>query len=562
MPSLAEEIRLLREQLEGPNRFRDVAFMLRREKTKETLLWAGGRWDRIERRFLDDVEVEIAAVVDLEESQTGFTEWFAEFLADFRDGFPRDISAALVAGDRRAGKTFDAYYCQIAALIDVPFIPSTGQPALGWTVSKTFRERDELDELIAARIPHDWFRYQRAPEHRYEFLPFRGSSLHGPSLLNLSADDPDSLKRGKVDWLLYNEVQKMQARAVVNGLYGTADQSGLCVMTANKPSASDTRGEWMFDLREAIDDEAKTAAAALKREPLGIRFFLMSSKNNTKIDAPARKRVGRLAAIIDPTQAEADNDDGSEWKRPGDKACWEFDKHKHLHALPADGFRRVEVTLQVAQRHHYLADCGAIVGGDFQFKPHIIGAFARLFGDPDRPEYHFVDEHVEPRATEEQFIEGINERLPAYKRESTLWVLDASAFWQGAQHDFEANERLSSEVLLGDGWACVPPQPAKGKTGRARNPPVDERLSLFNEMFRQGRLKIDPKRCPWLAECAREATTKRETGRRHLVANKWAHGIDAMSYVVWLCEPKPDGIKMKPSDIVLVGIDRQGWTRG
>jgi hypothetical protein len=53
-------------------------------------------------------------------------------------------------------------------------------------------------------------------------------------LLNLSADDPDGLKRGKVDWLLYNEVQKMQARAVVNGLYGTADQAGLCIMTANR----------------------------------------------------------------------------------------------------------------------------------------------------------------------------------------------------------------------------------------------------------------------------------------------------------------------------------------
>lgn len=557
MPTLSEEIRLLREQLEGPARFRDVALALRREKTQETLLWAGGRWDRIERRYLDDVEVETAAVIDLEESQIEFTEWFAAFLADFRDGFPRDISAALVAGDRRAGKTFDVYYCQIAALIDVPFIPSTGLPALGWTVSKTFRERDELDELVAARIPRDWYRYQRAPEHRYELTPFRGTSLHGPMLLNLSADDPDSLKRGKVDWLLYNEVQKMQARAVVNGLYGTADQAGLCMMSANRPSESDTRGEWLFDLREAIDDEIKTKAAALKREPLGIRFFLMSSKHNTKIDAPARKRVGRLAAIIDPSQAAADNDDGREWKRPGDKACWEFDKHKHLHALPAPEFRRIEVTQQVARRHYYLEHCAGIAGGDFQFKPHIVGAVARLFGDADAPEYHFVDEHVEPRATEEQFLEGFEERLGSrYTRDDTLWVLDASAFWQGARHDFEANERASSEVLIGDGWVAVPPQPPRGKTGRGRNPPVDERLSLFNEAMRHDRIKIDPIRCPWLAECAREATTKRDTGKRRLVANKWAHGIDAMSYVVWLCEPRPDDRRASPSDVMIVRRDR------
>jgi signal transduction histidine kinase len=219
VPSLLEEIRLLREQLDGPERFIDVALALRREKTQETLLWAGGRWDRLERRFLDHIEPDTVVVIDLEESQTGFTTWFAEFLADFRDGYPRDISAALVAGDQRAGKTFDAYYCQIAALIDVPFIPRTRLPALGWTVSKTFRERDELDELMAARIPRDWYHPQKAPEHRYEFVSFSTPGQHGPMLLNLSADDPDSLKRGKVDWLLYNEVQKMQARAVVNGLY-------------------------------------------------------------------------------------------------------------------------------------------------------------------------------------------------------------------------------------------------------------------------------------------------------------------------------------------------------
>jgi hypothetical protein len=180
-------------------------------------------------------------------------------------------------------------------LIDVPFIPSTRLPALGWTVSKTFRERDELDELMAAPIPCDWYHAQKAPEHRYEFVCFASPALHGPMLLNLSADDPDSLKRSKVDWLLYNEVQKMQARAVVNGLYGTADQAGLCMMTGNKPSGADSRGEWLFDVREAIDDERKLNELALKRERLGIVFFVMSSKDNKKIDAPARKRVGRLA---------------------------------------------------------------------------------------------------------------------------------------------------------------------------------------------------------------------------------------------------------------------------
>lgn len=553
MASLAEEIRLLREQLEGPERYRDLALALRRDKTKETLLWAGGRWDRLENRFVDETEPETVTVIDLEESQTEFTTWFAEFLADFRDGYQRDISAALVAGDRRAGKTFDAYYCQIAALIDVPIIPATKMPAMGWTVSKTFRERNELDELMSARVPSEWYHLQRAPEYRYDFV-------HGSVLFNLSADDPDSLKRGKVDWVLYNEVQKMQARAVVNGLYGTADQAGLCMMTANKPRANDSRGEWLFDLKEAIEDEVHAQASALKREALGIRYFLMSSKNNRKIDQPARRRVGRLAAIIDPTTAEADNDDGTEWKRPGDKACWEFDKHKHLHMPPRIGLR--EVTAEVAQPHFW-GEWGGVAGIDFQGKPHIPTAVLQIYGDPNRPLYCFVDEYVEigKALTEELFLEGFElihgER---YKRDGLLWICDASSTWQGPRHDFEGGERPSSEVFEGAGWTIIPSQaPVKtSKTGRGRNPRVDERLQLFNELLRQDRIRIDPKRCPWLVECIREATTKRMTGRRVLVGNQYAHMIDAATYPIWRLEPRPGRPHIDHTEVRSVNVSRWG----
>jgi hypothetical protein len=554
MRSFAQELQEVKEALGGHDRL-DLALALRRAKTGETLLWAGGRWDPLERRFLDpdtEQEPEQVAVVDLEESQVEFTTWFAGFLRDFREGYPRDISGALIAGDRRAGKTFDAYYCQIAALIDVPVHPNSKVPIVGWTVSKTYRERDELDDLIAARIPRHWYHATRAPEHRYDFI-------HGAALRNLSADDPDSLKQGKVDWLLYNEVQKMQARAVVHGLYGTADQAGLCMMTANKPSARDSRGEWLFDVKDAIDDEIKAAAAEKKREPLGIKYFLLSSKNNTKIDQPARRRVGRLAAIIDPAQAEADEDDGDEWKRPGDKACWEYDKHRHLHAVPVIGI--TDVTRHVASRV-YWGDWDAIPGIDFQGKPHIACAVIRCFGDPELPVFHFVDEHVEKgkALTEERFIEGFEARLgTTYTRENSLWVCDASSTWQGPRHDFEGGERPSSDVFEGDGWTMIPSQPPakNSKTGRGRNPFVDERLQLFNELLRKDRIRIDPVRCPWLTECVREATTKRDTGRRRLVGNEYAHMIDAATYPIWRMERRPGAPSLTAADIRRVPVSRR-----
>jgi hypothetical protein len=544
MPSFAQQLHEVKEALVGLGRYQDLALALRREKTKETLLWAGGRWDRLDRRFLDpDTECEPADVwvIDLEESQVDYTLWFAEFLRDFREGYPRDISAALVAGDRRGGKTFDAYYCQIAALVDVPLHPVAKTPAIGWTISKTYRERDELDDLMSSRIPREWYHPKKAPEHRYDFV-------HGSALRNLSADDPDSLKQGKVDWVLYNEVQKVQARGVVHGLYGTADRAGLCVMTANKPSARDSRGEWLYDLKEAIEDESRNAAAGKKIDPLGIKFFLFSSKKNTKIDQPARKRVGRIAALIDPEQAEADEDDGVEWRRPGDKALWEFDKHRHLHAVPAVfGTNFPDVTRTVLNRHEW-GEWIVGAGIDFQGKPHIVCAVFRLFGDPLKPTYWFVDEHVElgRNLTEELFLEGFEHRLVEglarpYTKQNLLWICDSSSTWQGPRHDFEGGERPSADVFEGDQRSIIPAQPPakNSRTGRGRNPFVDERLQLANELLRQDRVRIDPHRCPWLAECAREALTKRQGARRKLVANQYAHGIDAFTYPIWRLELRP-----------------------
>jgi hypothetical protein len=72
---------------------------------------------------------------------------------------------------------------------------------------------------------------------------------------------------------------------------------------------------------------------------------------------------------------------------------------------------------------------------------------------------------------------------------------------------------------------------------------VDERLDLANDLLRRDRWKIDPTRCPWLAECAREATTERKTGRRKLKHDQFSHAIDAATYPLWRLAPRADGFK-------------------
>lgn len=558
-PSLAQQLREVSEALEGPARYKDLALALVRDKTGETLLWSGGVWDALEGRYLDERTPSLVATVALEESQVPFTRWLAEFVRDFREGYPRDISLALAAGDRRAGKTFAAYLGQIAAINDVPFLPHTGAPIIGWTISHTYRERAELNDLIASVLPSWFYRGGKAPDYRYEFA-HAPPGRHGPHLRNLSADDPDALKQGRADLVLYNEPQKMQARAIVHGLYGTADQAGLTLLAANRPSEHDSHAEWLYDLKEAIDDELRLQAQQHQREPLGAVFFGFKSKDNTKIDQPARRRVARLAAIIDPAQAAADDDDAdAPWRKPGDRASVEFDKHRHVALVPELGAR--DCTQQVLERCGFWGEHDAAAGVDFQDKPHIASTVARFFGDPDAPLVQFVDEHID-KADERRYLDGFFSRfgpLRGYSRSRLAWIGDASGSWQTGKHDGEG-ERTSFSIWKDEGCEILPPQDPVGDTGRARNPFVDDQLQLWNELLRTDRLRLDPKRCPWLIECAREAKTKRDNGRRRIVQNKYAHALAAALYLVWRVWSRSGEGRPAANDVRIVQVRRRDTT--
>lgn len=455
---------------------------------------------------------------------------------------------ALVAGARRGGKSFATYMCQIAALLDVPMAPNRS-PTIGWTISRTYRERDELDQLIHAKIPASYYKHQKAPEHRFTFA-------HGSYLRNMSADDPDALKQGRVDYLLYNEPQKMHARAIVHGLYGTADQAGLVLLAANKPSVNDSRGEWLFDLREAIEDERREQARDLNREPFGALYFNVPAGLNTRIDQPARQRVAKIAVVIDKEQAQADEDEGGPWQKPGDRASRDFDKHKHVAAVPElAGGRWRECTAEVASDRGTWGDWKAIGGVDFQDKSWAIaGVVARLFGDPRKPTIWFCDEHHD-RTDERQYLEGFEERFAArrgYTKDSLLWIGDASGSWQTAKH--ESGDRTSFSIWQDESWTIIPPQDSKSDQEgvRARNPFVDDQLALWNELLREDRLKFDPRRCEWLIECVREAVTKRTRGRRHIVQNKHAHALAAALYLAWRIAGKVDGKPATPDDVRII----------
>ena len=535
--TLAQRLQAAEDKLIGSGRWLDLRLDLAMYRetddrrgvaipTGQPLLTAGGRWDRTFGRFLEpstEGDAEIFSLVGVEESQREFVSFFAEWLSDYVHHVARDTTVAMLAGDRRGGKSFSAVAAVIAACVDCP-TAADGTPLTAWLVCKSFRERFETEQWILNRIPSEWYHHLGAPVHEFHFA-------HGSILRLISVDDEQATKQGRVDIAYLNEPQKMGPQAVANAVLGSSDLGGLVILAANPPG-DDGRGEWMFDLKEALDDERVALAKGQKVEPLGVRFFHFDSKKNRSIDQVSRRRAGRIAGLINPKNKAGDVE--GEWRRPIDRAAWEFDKHRHLHTAPQIGVR--DITQQLLADHDGNG-CVAAAGIDFQNRPHIVCAVARCYGDPDDPIIAFVGEHVgERRQSEEQFLETFEEyaKPKGWTRESLLWIGDASSSWQGPRHDFEHEERDSFSVFREAGWEIVPSrEPApNSKTGRGRNPDIADRLQLINERLRRDRVLIDPNACPWIAECFAKAQTKREDGKRKLKGDRYAHGFDAATYLI------------------------------
>jgi len=489
--------------LSDDDRYLDICLILRRDKTKETLLFAGGRWDFADRRFLD-CDPEQCKIVDLEESQVPFTLWFAkEWLCPFREGFPRDTSLVGAIGERRGGKTFDLIQCELAAAVDVPLVD--GSPLVGWVISANYQERDEVDQTIVSTLPSTWFKYRGQPHYRYTLA-------HGSTIRSVSANDPDTLKRGRGDILLFNEAQKMSVEALTHGIYGTIDKGGLAMLAANPPRKQ--RGEWVRTLKEAIDDGLVPSA----------KFFGFSAKDNTKIDHVARGRVDNIVRVINPKAADADTDGA--WLPVGDRAYYKFDRRTHLKCVPELG----DVTAELLRRK--VGRVYAFLGGvDFQGVPHHAGVVLRAFGDLARPTYFATDE-ILTTGVEEDFLAEVDDK-DRYEPANLLWIGDASGQWQTGGD--RTKGRQSFDIFKSQRWHIRPPQLKRTDKGEwSKNPNIADRMNLVNRLLAEGRLFIDPNTCPRLAESIRECELK-----FHKPHGEHSHITDALGYALFWIEPRP-----------------------
>lgn len=495
-------------------RYLDLCLILRQKSTGRKLLEAGGRWDRIAQRY--DGSPTRCKIVDLQESQIEFTEWFAEWLDAFKNGRPRDKRLVMASGERRGGKTFNLVQACIAMAIAVP-------KCIVWMVSPSYQERDELERTIREYIPtvrgldvnpRAWARYRGIPDYRFTFQ-------NGSVVQSISSDDPETLKRGRADLVFLNEAQKHPIAALTNAIPGTIDRAGLVLLAANPPRSK--RGVWVKDLRDAIDEETITAA----------KYFTFKAGGNDAIDLGAKADVGQILGILDP-KAKAADDEGL-WLPVGERAYFAFRRKAdpatgnpgNLGKVPDLG----DVMGAVLKRKGVGRDFHVVAGADFQASPFNCAAFVRPFGDPLRPTYYVVGE-VFTEGHEDDFIDDMIDA--GYDAESTIVIGDSSGTFQDNERKHRG--RYSFDYFKARRYRIEAPRKGKADPNRPRNPDKRDRVSLVNKLLAQGRLVIDRDRAPRIAEALAECEAKDWLPKPN---TKYTHPTDALGYALFWLEPEP-----------------------
>lgn len=501
--SLQARLSELEEKLSDDRRYLDLCLEIR-TKAGATILRVGGRWDRLHECY--DGEAATCTVVIAKESQIPVVLEFRAWLEAFVNKQPRK-RMMLTGGSRRGGKSYIMVALVVAMAIAVP-------DALGWLVSPNLTKRDELERYLREIVPPEWRHYRGAPEYRFTLPNYS-------SVQSITGDTAEALKRGEATIIGYNEPQTCTVDIVTYGLPALIDEGGLAFFAGNP--ARTKRGMWFNNLRKAIIEGVINSGT----------FFDVSAEENDSIDQGARRDINETLYLLDEEAAKRDA--AGEWIDVGDFAYPEFDGRRNVGLVPELG---TDITPQLTKRRAYRA-FPWFAGADFQAWPYNAGVVVKAYGDMARPTYYVVGEilatGLEDNFLDEVFFDG------RFAPENLLWIGDASGTWQDAQH---TKGRCSFDIFKQRRYMILPPQLRKSdRAEHPRNPDVDDRLNLVNNLLKTGRLVIDRARCPKLIEGLKEC----ELGPTGKPRGYWSHITDALGYALWWAEPKPKQFSQPPA---------------
>lgn len=542
-PTLRGEIQRIARALEGRHIDQEIEL---RTQAGEVLLRAGGRWDRISRRYDGPALVPHVVVVkrSQEEAARNLARWFE--LYDVDDA--SRVALEMYADKRRGGKTYFVVLLVVLFLLRYPR-KRDGQVQIGWIVIPRYPKAREIHETLRKILPAAWLRgpwLWRKVDKLYT-LP------SGAELYVKSGDDVELLKEGGVGVIGVNEAQEIGGVGIIHCLGNNIDSGGLTGIALNPPNSA--LGLWAEALHEAIMAGHIRYARATEFPPEG----------NDAIDQGARTRFSEVAAIIDPKQEQRDAQ--GLWVAIHDRCYPHFAKSRHVkpERLLA-GCQDITVDLNALTRCLMKGDLRAWgVGMDFQGRPWCGAVRAKGYaagpgnalGLPAGSVVYVVhnectnDLDLGEWWHEERLCKEMLDR--GWETAECLVIADGTGKTQGStgrQRGREADPLTFSFPLVESfGFEIHAPlerreyvrHPKRGVeiVDHARNPPVPVRLNIVNTLLDEGRLFVleacgaDPKMPGGqVAEsfriCAADAN-KKPKGRG-------AHLTDAVGYLLFRWE--------------------------
>lgn len=443
------------------------------ELVAEVIVSAGGCWDcqcktwRLDKNG-ERMPASRPVVVDLMESQIETARWAKERIAAFRLRRPHPQAVAELFSDRRAGKTFLGVLIVLLVAIDCPAVDGE-LPLVAWLVSVSHQAREELDRIIQAILPPDYYVFRELPKRMFRLA-------NGSTILHKTTDDVESLRAGYVDVALLNESANMPFDAYRLVLRATQDRNGFLCLTTNTPKRS--RGSWVTRVADG-------AAADIRdgREP-AVKVLRPDPKKNAAVSQGAKGTIDRALRYGLEDENES-LDEGLILE--SDAKCYSppWDDAQHLRPLPQVGL--VDVTGEITKRLHGRA-YNYIIGADWQQQSASV-AFKVFASGGDLANftlYAVRDWFLSSGGDEDDVLDAIE--ASGLTAQECLTVGDASGAFQRGDHGYGP---VSFVTLRRRGWEVVPPAEKKTATARfAKNPPVEACVGRFRELIQNGRFYV------------------------------------------------------------------------
>jgi hypothetical protein len=495
---------------------------------EEEILRVGGRWDRVRREWVGDAaEVPVLRITrggGQELAARWLARWFHAHVGGDWQGAGltrwdeatqqevRSVWSVLLSGGRRSGKSHLA--CVALALFAVLY-----PEAIVWAISPTQDETAELETALRRMVPSAWYRYRGAGAGKVSTFTL----LHGAKILLVSGHKPRSLRRGRVDLVLYNEAQNMSKAGYVQLRPAIADTGGLVLIAANPPT--EAIGRWVEDHQEGISN----------RKIDGVEFEF-NPETNPWVEITA---LHSMQAEVD--EVTYDRDVLGLFRPIGNVVFHAWSDRESRRDVEGE---IEDVTTQVTRQHLGRA-FDWMVGMDFQAQPAMTAAILKFFrarSQPDDLLTWVVGEVVAVEANEDDLVDALavadrwtptGYQLGAgFRPEECGVVMDASAWWQDGAH---STGKTSDLKLRARGWVHLY-RPQKDSN---RNPDILERVKAGN-----ARLKTkDGKRHMFVTpQCKHVARALKLWENRHGIPHRkseHAHLCDSVTYPVYRVFGRP-----------------------